>query len=82
MADQPRDRMDVIQSPSAEALWAYCCTLAQEFGLTLESVRWGIALHPEHVHDCYNLTLRGWHKDSRKNGHSLHKRCNGAVFWL
>ena len=50
--------LDVLQTPSARALRTFCYTLARELGLTLDSVGWGCAEHPEHRQNPYNLTLR------------------------
>jgi hypothetical protein len=44
-------------SPSAKAIEVYCHALAQELGLTLESVWWGYALHPAHIEAPYNLHI-------------------------
>ena len=47
----------VTTSQSAKEIETYCYSLAQELGLTLESVWWGCALHPDHDDDPYNLHI-------------------------
>ena len=51
------DAMDVLDTPSARAIRAFCYTLARELGLTLDSVGWGCAEHPDHRDDPYHLAL-------------------------
>ena len=51
-----RDPEDVPRSRSAKEIKAYCKTLANELGLTLDYVLWGRAL-PDNREDRYNLTV-------------------------
>src|SRR5262245_31648265 len=49
--------MDVLDTPSANAIQAYCATLAQERGLTLERVRWSHTPLPDHHQNPYRLLM-------------------------
>ena len=45
-----RDSMDVMISPSAEAIRTYCHELAQELEITLVDACWGYTFAPAYTH--------------------------------
>jgi hypothetical protein len=51
------DTMAPLYTPGSRAIQDYCHALAEELGLTLGSVWWGCALHPDHPQDPYHLTM-------------------------
>ena len=52
-----RDSMDVMTSPSAEAIRTYCHELAQELEITLVDACWGYTFAPAYTHPSYHLVL-------------------------
>jgi hypothetical protein len=52
-----RADMDVIYSPSAKQIEAYCHTLAQELSLTLAYAEFRPTLWPDHTEDRFHLMI-------------------------